>query len=127
MHCFQFVGQLSEINFWKTIDLDFILVKVYKLYKSLNSPGYLNVDQLPRQVQIFTQTVNLEILEENLLDSIAVYGDPFLTDVFNISNVNNSSGSILFLFSYAVAMFKNVNGTGNVSYFLFDSTCRNGS
>ena len=64
-------------------------------------------------------------MEENLLDSLAVYGDPFLTDVFNISNVNNSSGCILFFFSYAVAMLKNVNGTGNVSYFLFDSTCRN--
>ena len=72
-------------------------------------------------MQIFKHTVNLEILEENLHYGIAVFGDSFLTDVFNISNANNSSGCILFLCSYAVAMFKHVNGAGNVSYFLFDS------
>ena len=93
--------------------------------KSLKFQGYLYGDQLPRQVQIFTHTVNLEILDENLHDSITVYGDSFLTDVFNISNENNSSGCILFSCSYAVAMLKHVNGTGNVSYFLFDSHCRN--
>ena len=116
---------VREISFWKTIDLDFILVEGEKLYKTLNFQSYLNVDQLPRQVQIFRYTVNLEILEENLHDGISIYGDSFLTDVFNISNANNSSGCILFLCSYAVAMFKHVNGTGNVSYFLFDSYCRN--
>ena len=76
-------------------------------------------------MQIFRHTVNLEILEENLHDGIAVFGDSFLTDVFNISNANNSSGFILFLCSYAVAMFKHGNGAGNVSYFHFDSHCRN--
>ena len=55
----------------------------------------------------FECTVNLEILEEHLHDNrVAVYGDSFLTDVFNNSNVNNSSGCILFLCSYAVALFK---------------------
>ena len=49
---------------------------------------------------------NLEILDETLHDSLAVYGDSFLTDVFSISNANNNSGCIVFLFSYAVAMFK---------------------
>ena len=112
---------VREISFWKTIDLDFILFEGDKLYKSLNFQSYLNVYQLLRQMQIFRHTVNLEILEENLHDGIAVFGDSFLTDVFNISNANNSSGCILFLCSYAVAMFKHVNGAGNVSYFLFDS------
>ena len=115
---------VQEISFWKTIDLDFILVEGDKLYKSLNFQGYLNIDQLPRQVQILRYTVNLEILEENFHDDIAIYGESFLT-VFNISSVNNGSGCILFLCSYAVAMFKHVHGTGNVSYFLFDSCCRN--
>ena len=56
--------------------------------------------------KIFECTVNLEILEEHLHDNrVAVYGDSFLTDVFNNSNVNNSSGCIL-LYSYAVALFK---------------------
>ena len=64
-------------------------------------------------------------MEENLLDSIAVYGDSFLNDVFTVSNVNTSSVCILFLFGYAVALFGCVNGRGNVTYFLFDSHCRN--
>ena len=95
------------------------------MHKSLKCRDYINVDQLPGQVKIFERTVNLDILEENLHDSIAVYGDWFLTDVFPVSNVNNSSGCILFLCSYAVALFRYVNGRGNVTYFLFDSHCRN--
>ena len=91
----------------------------------MNFQGYLNVDQLPRQVQICRHTANLEILEENLHDGIAVFGNSFLTDLFDSFNANNSSGCILFLCSYAVAMFKHVNEAGNVSYFLFDSHCRN--
>ena len=47
--------------------------------------GYLNMEELPLEVKIFKRTVNLEILEENLHDSVAVYGDSFLTDVFDIS------------------------------------------
>ena len=39
---------------------------------------------------------NLKILKENLHDSIAVYGDPFFSDVFTVANVNASSGRILF-------------------------------
>ena len=48
-----------------------------------------------------------------------------LTDVFTNSNVNNSSGFILFLCSYAVALFKYVNAAGNLTSFLFDLDCRN--
>ena len=70
----------------------------------MNFQGYLNVDQLPRQVEIYRHTLNLEILEENLHDGIAVFGDSFLTDLFDIFNANNRSGCILFLCSYAVAM-----------------------
>ena len=114
---------VRDICNWKSIDLDYILFEGYKLYKLLKCHDYLNVDQLPRQVKIFERTVNLDILEENLHDSIAVYGDSFLTDVFTVSNGNTTSGCILFLCSYAVALFRYVNGRGNVTYFLFD--CRN--
>ena len=64
---------VCEISFWKTIDLDFILVEGNKLYKSLNFQGYLNVDHLSRQAQIFRHTANLEILEENLHDGISSF------------------------------------------------------
>ena len=36
------------------------------------------------------------------------------TDVFTVLNVNTSSGCILFLCSYAVALFRYVNGRGNI-------------
>ena len=77
---------------------------------------YLSGDQLPRQVEIFERTVNLGILEENLHDSIAVYGDSFHTDFFNASNLNTTSGCLLFLCSHAVALFRYVNGRGSVTY-----------
>ena len=80
------------------------------------------MEELPRQVKILERTINLEILEENLHDSVAVYGDCFLTNVFNTSNVNNSSRCLLFLCSYAVALFKYVNAVGNSTYF--HSHCR---
>ena len=79
------------------------------------------ISQLLRQVKLFKRTVNLDILEENLHDSKAVYGDFFLTNSFPVSNVNTSSGCILFSCSYAVASIKYVNGKGDITYFLFDS------
>ena len=66
----------------------------------------LNADQLHRQVKIFESIANLEILEENHHDSIAVYVDSFFTDAFTVANVNVSSGYILFLFSYAVVLLR---------------------
>ena len=44
--------------------------------------------------------VNLEILEENLHDNIAIYGDSFSTDVFTIVNINTSTGCIFFFLRY---------------------------
>ena len=81
---------------------------------------YLNVNQLPWQVKKFERIANLEILEENFHDSIAVYGHSFLTYVFTVANVNTSPGCMLFLCSYAVALFRYVNGLGNSAYFLFN-------
>ena len=116
---------VRDVFFWKSVDLGYILVEGDKLHKLLGFQGYLNVEELPCQVKIFERTVNLEILEENLHDSVAVYGNSFFTDVFNNSIVSNSSGCILFLCSYAIALFKYVNAVGNSTYLLFDSHCRN--
>ena len=71
---------VRDVCFWKLVDLDYILVMRDKLYNLLRFQGYLNVEELPRQLKIFERTVNLEILEENLRDSVAVYGGSFLTD-----------------------------------------------
>ena len=85
------------------------------MYKSLKCRDYRNVDQWPREVKIFESTLNLDILKENLHDSMAVYGDSSLTDVFTLSNVNISSSRILFLCSHAVPLFRYVNGRSNVT------------
>ena len=124
---------VRDVFFWKSVDLDYILVEGDKLYKLLEFQGGVklykllefNVEELSRQVKIFDRTVNLEILEENLHDGVAVYGDSFLTDVFNNSNVTNSSRCILILCSYAMALFKYVNAGGNSTYLLFDPPCKN--
>ena len=120
MHYFQFAGQLSVTYATGNLDLDYILIEGDKFYKTLKCRDYLNVDQLPRRVKIFERTVNLYISEENLHNSIAVSGNSFLTHVFTVSSVNTSLGCILFLCSYAVALFRYVNGRDNVTYFPFD-------
>ena len=45
------------------------------------------MEELPRQVKIFELTVDLEILEENLRDSVTNYGHSFLTDVLLYLNM----------------------------------------
>ena len=37
-------------------------------------------------MHIFRHTVNLEILEENLHDGIAIYGDSLITDVTDVTD-----------------------------------------
>ena len=64
---------VRDICYWKSVDLDYILVEGEQLYESLKCQDYLNVDRLPRHSKIFEHIVNLELLEENLHDSIAVY------------------------------------------------------
>ena len=62
---------VHDACFWKSVDLNYILVERDKLYKVLGFQGYLKVEKLPRQVKTFERTVNLEILEENIHDSVA--------------------------------------------------------
>ena len=43
---------VKQINIWKTSDLDCVLIEGDKIYKSLNTNDYLNVEELPKLVQI---------------------------------------------------------------------------
>ena len=72
---FNLLVRVRNICNWKSVDLEYILVDSDRLYKSLKSYDYLNVDQFPQQVNTFELSVHLHKLEENLHDSIAVYGD----------------------------------------------------
>ena len=70
---------------------------------------------------------NLEILDDNHWDCIAVVGESFLIDVNENTNLNTSTVCISFLCSYIVAFFKYVNGTCIVAYIYIyiDLQCRN--
>ena len=75
---------------------------------------------------MFQKTVNLEILEDNLWDCIAVLGNSFLIDVNENTNLNTSTVCITFLCSFLVALLKYVNGTGIVALiYIFDLQCWN--
>ena len=73
---------VRDICHWKPVDLDYILVEGDKLYKSLKCCDYLNIDHLPRQVKIFERTVNLDILEENLHETLMKTVSPLVFLLF---------------------------------------------
>ena len=105
--------------------MDYILVEADKFYKSLKCCDYLKCGSVAPTSKNICMYCKFRYITENLHNSIAIYRDSFLTDVFIVSNVNTSSGSILFLCSYGVALFRYVNGRCNITYFLFDSHCTN--
>ena len=71
---------------------------------------------------------NLEILDDNHWDCIAVVGESFLIDVNENTNLNTSTVCISFLCSYIVAFFKYVNGTCIVAYiYIYILICNAGT
>ena len=76
---------------------------------------------------VFYHNVTLKVSEENLQERIAAQWEPLLRDIFVLSaNINDSSTEcVLFLCSYAVALFRCINHDGHVYYFLLDSHSRN--
>ena len=56
--------------------------------------SYLNVEELPRQVKIFECTVNLEISEENLHDSVATDGSIRTDGSISVNNDRKDDSTI---------------------------------
>ena len=84
------------------------------------------MEELSREIVVFSHTVTVEISEENLYKGIVVQGEPSLRDIFILfANANDNTGCILFLCSYVVAIGRYINHYGNVYYLLFDSHSRN--
>ena len=46
-----FWSYFRSVSIWKKPDLDKILIEGDKVYKSLNTHSYLNVDELPRFIE----------------------------------------------------------------------------
>ena len=79
------------MNLWNTSDLDHILTKEDKLYRTLNTFDMLSVDDLPRFVKMYDQNVQIEFLELRTKLARLKDGDPFLR------NIISDSDNVLFL------------------------------
>lgn len=91
-----------------------------KSYKFLNHENYLCADKLTKQVRIFGSIVNIGINQQNFRVGRASRGEHFLRNIFVL--LNNYTGCILFICSYAVPLIRNIS---EGSYFLFDLHCKN--
>ena len=69
--------------------------------------------------------MNIDLEEGNLHEGVAIQGDPFLRDIY-VRNTSHSTGCLLFICSYVVAIIPNYDRNGDLeSFFLFHSHCRN--
>ena len=56
-----------------------------KLYKSFNIQNYRNVEELSREIVVFSHNVTLKVSEENLQERTVAQWEPFLRDIFVLS------------------------------------------
>ena len=114
-----FWSHIRRVSIWKTADLDKILIEGDALYKNLNTRNILNVDEMPRFIELnnFIIGVNYQDLkdcEANLRND-----DPFLRSQF----LDRNSFHVLMIISgVTISIFK--CESNNVIY-LFDSHSRN--
>ena len=100
---------IRKISCWTTGDFDHILTEGDNLYNSLNKNSFLSVDDLPRWVYIFRYIVNLEMKEENLHESVAFLGEPFLRNIFVLShNVQD----VWYLYAVMLLQLSNIQPLG---------------
>ena len=62
-------------------DLDHILMGGEQLYKSLSIQNDVDVEEIPREIVVFSHTVTLEISKESLNEGKFVQGEPFIGNV----------------------------------------------
>ena len=109
-------SQIKKVNSWNTSDLDHILTKGDKFYKTLNTFDMLSVEDLPRFVKMYDQNVQIEFLELETKLARLSDGDPFLR------NIIPNSDNVLFL------LFMGGNTTAIMSlqnfFYVFDSHSR---
>ena len=102
---------------WNKLDLDFILIKGDAIYKCLNVNGHLSFDDLPRTVDIDSDTFNIHMLrnETGLLNEIIRHN--FLYSTLNESE--NGDGLIFITEGYTFSILWSKR-----NYFLFDPHSR---
>ena len=86
-----------------TSDIDHILMGGEQSYKSLSIQNDVDVEELPREIVVFSHTVTLEISNEGKF----VQGGTLYREYSILSNsANDSTGFTLFLCSYAVFLVR---------------------
>ena len=102
---------------WNKLDLDFILIKGDAIYKCLNVNGHLSFDDLPRIVDIDSDTFNIHMLrnETGLLNEVIQHN--FLYSTLNESE--NGDGLIFITEGYTFSILWSKR-----NYFLFDPHSR---
>ena len=78
--------------------IDFhIIIKNDRIYNSLNESSFLSADYLPTEIKMLQYILDLEMEKENLHDGLASPGEPFLRNIFAMSN--ETSGCLLFIYN----------------------------
>ena len=92
-----------------------------KICKSLNTTDYLAFDELPKQIQIYNRNVDVGIEVQNLHEGIASHGEPFLQNIVNVFHNLASTGYLLLICSYAIAIILNYDrndALNSLSFYL---------
>ena len=108
-------SKYKQINFWKTSDLDYILIEGDKHFKTLGFTKSPFVDQFPRSVFVENQRITLEfetLLGEFVSNDIAIN---FIQEESLIS----SNGALFVIQGYTIAVINHKN-----KFYVFDSHSR---
>jgi len=118
-----FWSNIRSVSCWTTNDLDKILIEGDRIYKSLNTQGYLSAEDRPTHIEISEIISRVNLLDLYTGEANLVEGHPFLTIPFNRFGNNNFNTCLMFINSYTLAIFK--FDSRDICY-LFDSHSRDG-
>ena len=74
-------SQIRKVDFWDRLDLDHILTKGDRLYKTLNTFDMLSVDDLLCFVRVYDENVQIEFLQLKTKLASVTNGDTFLKEI----------------------------------------------
>lgn len=112
-------SHIRNLSFWKSTDLDKILIEGDKLYKSLNVIGPLDVDDIPRSITMSNISCSVTLLNLETCVANINEGYPLLQIPFSTRQNNDNSGLII-IDGYTIAVFQLPDG----KFYVFDSHSR---
>ena len=109
---------VRKTSIWISLDLDTILNYGDQLYKQVNKPGLLSVEDLPDTVDVIGQSFSVELLSN---ESGILTNDDTSTPLSHLCNVCHDIGNaaLFFVNNYTVSLI-----WSKKTVFLFDSHSR---